>query len=271
MRPQPSSIKAVLWITVLTLAVSAPALAQTPRMGGGMMGQGHQGTPSSPNVEDDMHQNQGAGHGMGDALMGAMNMGMGGREMMDGPAVGPDGTAYVLRSVAPLAPGSDAASQTQFKHELIAVSPRDGSARWKLEIAGGMLSDPVVAKDGRIFLTLADCPISTAEGNGTMHCGGTTQATKSKLLIVTAEQNIARIAATAEVESDVLSSPKIATDETGDYVVYVTGLERHGLNNTGSDDDSIAAGEKHLYAFSPDGQLRFRLKLRDAGVGLPAN
>lgn len=43
-----------------------------------------------------------------------------------------------------------------------------------------------------------------------------------------------------------------------------------GYSN-GNDNDTIAAGEKHLYAFNPDGLLRFRLKLGEARIGVPAN
>jgi hypothetical protein len=81
-----------------------------------------------------------------------------------------------------------------------------------------------------------------------------------------------RITATIEVESDVLSTPRVALDETGSYVVYVTGFERGSMGNSnGNENHTIAAGEKHLYAFNPDGRLRFRLKLGEARIGIPAN
>jgi outer membrane protein assembly factor BamB len=262
-------LKTTLWMTMLALVVSTAAIAQMGGMGGGMMGPGAPGTPGTPNQNNGMHQGQGNGQGMGDALMGAMNMGMGGREMMDGPTVGVDGTAYVVRSQAQNTTGT--AATAQYKHELIAVNVRDGSARWKLEIAGGMISEPALAKDGKIFLTLADFPLTAQNGNGMMNPGTSTSTGKSRLLIVSTEQNAARIAATIEVESDVLSTPKVAVDETGNYVVYVAGFERSGMGNAGNDSDSIAAGEKHLYAFNPDGRLRFRLKLGEARIGVPSN
>lgn len=251
--------------TLLALVLTTLAFAQ---MGGGMAnGSGGPGAPSTPGQNNGMHQGQTAGNGMGNALMRAMNMGMGGREMMDGPTVGADGTAYVIRSLAQTAAGTT--TQAQPRHELVAVNVRDGSARWKLEITGGMISEPALAKDGKLFLTLADFPVATQTGGGMMNPGGSAGTGKAKLLVISVDQASARIAATVEVESDILSTPRVAVDGNG-YVVYVTGFERGAMNN-GNDNDSIAAGEKHLYAFNPDGGLRFRLKLGEARIGIPAN
>jgi hypothetical protein len=59
-----------------------------------------------------------------------------------------------------------------------------------------------------------------------------------------------------ELDSDVLSAPRTATDETGNYVVYVTGF------GMGADDkDAIASGQKHLFAFTPDGRIKFSVKI----------
>lgn len=251
--------------TLLALVLTTLAFAQ---MGGGMgNGSGGPGAPSTPGQNNGMHQGQTAGSGMGNALMSAMNMGMGGREMMDGPTIGADGTAYVIRSLAQAAVGTT--TQGQPRHELVAVNMRDGSARWKLEITGGMISEPALAKDGKLFLTVADFPVATQTGGGMMNPRGSAGTGKAKLLVISVAQASARIDATVEVESDILSTPRVAVDDSG-YVVYVTGFERGAMNN-GTDNDSIAAGEKHLYAFNPDGSRRFRLKLGEARIGIPAN
>lgn len=261
---------ALLALMLTTLVFAQMGGGMGSGNGGGMMGPGNPGTPSNPGQNNGMHQSQANDHGMGNAFMNAMNMGMGGREMMDGPTVGVDGTAYVVRSLAQTATGTT--TQAQLRHELVAVNVRDGSARWKLELTGGMISEPALAKDGKLFLTLADFPAATQTGGGMMNPGGNAGTGKAKLLVISADQISARITATIEVESDVLSAPRVAVDETGSYVVYVTGFERGSMGNSnGNDNDTIAAGEKHLYAFNPDGRLRFRLKLGEARIGVPAN
>ncbi len=267
MKPQSSSdsIRTLPRLVALVLILGVAALAQ---MGGGMMGPNNPGNPMGPGQNNGMHQGQGMGQGMGSAVMNAMNMGMGGREMMDGPAVGPDGTAYVVRAIPQTSTSSN--QPNQLRQELMAVNARDGSARWRLEITGGMVSDPARAKDGRIFLTVSEFSMETQTGGGMMNPGS--GAGKARLLVIASDPFSARIATTIDVESDVMSTPRVAADETGNYVVYVTGFERGARNGSNSgDNDSMAAGEKYLYAFNPDGRLRFRLKLAEARVGMPAN
>jgi outer membrane protein assembly factor BamB len=253
---------ALLALMLTTLVFAQMGGGMGNGSGGGMMGPGNPGTPSTPGQNNGMHQGQTTDHGMGNALMNAMNMGMGGREMMDGPTIGADGTAYVVRSIAQTT--ATTTTQTQLRHELVAINVRDGSARWKLEITGGMISEPALAKD--------DFPTATQTGGGMMNPGNAAGTGKAKLLVISSDPGSARITSTIEVESDVLSTPRVAVDETGSYVVYVTGFERGSMGySSGNDNDTIAAGEKHLYAFNPDGRLRFRLKLGEARIGVPAN
>jgi outer membrane protein assembly factor BamB len=213
-------------------------------LGNGMMGPGNDGAP-------------GQGAGMG-SMAGGMTGAMGSREMMDGPAVGPDGTAYVLRSlpVAVAQQGPGPAQTVEIKHELMAVNARDGSPRWKLELSGTMLSDPALAADGKLFLTASDTPMYA-------HAGATTTPRKARLIVVTTDLVSARITRTVEVESDFLSAPKVAAEGASSYVVYATGWEMDW-----NDNDTVAAGEKYLYAFNSDGSLRFKLKLSSAQPGL---
>ena len=219
-------------------------------MGGGMMGPGSSGTAGTTG----MNPGQGMGSGMG------MSGAMGSREMMDGPTVGPDGTAYVVRlaSASTSNQGMMSPSSSAFKYELVAISVWDGSAKWKLEITGTMVSEPTLAKDGKIFMTASDFVMSnqSQSGGGMMNPGSSTTSRKSRLIIVTTDLVSARISNTVEVDSDVLSAPRTATDETGNYVIFVTGFEM------GADDkDAIASGQKNLYAFTPDGRIKFSVKI----------
>jgi hypothetical protein len=143
-------------------------------------------------------------------------------------------------------------------YELVAISVHDGSTKWKLEIAGTMISEPTLAKDGKIFMTASDFAMSgqSQSGGGMMTSGSSTTSHKSRLIVVTADLTSARISNTVEVESDILSAPRAATDETGNYVVYVTGFEMGANNN-----DVIAGGQKYLYAFTPDGNIKFSVKI----------
>ena len=54
---------------------------------------------------------------------------------------------------------------------------------------------------------------------------GNSTSEKSRLIIVATDLVSARITKTVEVDADVLSAPKVATDETGNYVIYVVGFE----------------------------------------------
>lgn len=202
------------------------------------------------------------GGGRGDSMGGGMDMSgaMGSGEMMNGPTVGPDGTAYVVRlaSASTSNQGMMSNSSTASKYELVAISVRDGSTKWKVEIAGAMVSEPVLAKDGKIFLTASDFVMSgqSRSGGGVMNSSSPIIPRKSRLIIVETDLVPARIGNTVEVDSYVLSAPRTATDETGNYVVYVTGFEMGG-----NDKDAIASGQKNLYAFTPDGRIKFSVKI----------
>jgi len=99
----------------------------------------------------------------GFGMMGQAMTGMG----AFGPVVGPDGTAYALRqSVANTGMmGAATAAGT----DLVAINPADGTARWTLRVNGYMLSEPILAPDGRYFSRTrnrARCSI------GRLECGG---------------------------------------------------------------------------------------------------
>ena len=237
-----------LALTTLTFAQMGGGMGNGT--GGGMMGPGNSGTPGTTG----MNSGQGMGSGMG------MSGAMGSREMMDGPTVGPDGTVYVVRlaSTSTTNQGMMNPGTGTPQYELVALSPVSGAANWKLAITGTMVSEPVLGKDGKIFMTASDFVMNgqTQSGGGMMNPGTTTASTgKSRLIIVTAYPTTATITATITTDSNVLSAPKIA-DDASSYVVYVTGFEM------GADDkDSVASGQKTLSAFTPAGATKFSIKL----------
>jgi outer membrane protein assembly factor BamB len=161
--------------------------------------------------------------------------------MMDGPAIGPDGTLYLVRLSASTSSTyrGMGATITPLKYELVAINPSTGATKWKLEITARMVSEPAFAKDNTIYITASD---------SMMNPGTTTATGKSRLLIITPGGT----ARTITLDSDVLSTPKVV--ETGSLSgVYVTGFEM------GNDTDTIASGTKTLYAFNLDGTTKFSI------------
>ncbi|MBL0158898.1 MAG: hypothetical protein IPP47_17585 [Bryobacterales bacterium] len=121
-----------------------------------------------------------------------------------------------------------------------------------------MVSEPVLAKDGKIFMTASDFVMNgkNQSGGGMMNPGtATATARKSRLIVVTANSTSASISSTIEMDSDVLSAPKVSA-ESADYSVYVTGFEM-GVD----DKDTVASGQKTLYAFTSAASLKFSVKI----------
>ncbi|MBI4905170.1 MAG: hypothetical protein HY820_16160 [Acidobacteria bacterium] len=249
-------------VSVLTLTLlTATAFAQ---MGSGMGSGGMQGSGQP-------------GTGMGAGMMGAngmMDASMG-SGMMNDLTVGPDGTVYVVRPVqaqAPLTPGNPS-QQYAFKQELAAISPADGTVRWKLELTGSHMSELVVGKDGKLFLGLDDGQMMAQgqQGGGMMNPGTSAQSTKSRFLVISATATSAVITRTLVVDSDILGAPQVVSTglSPADYVIYVTGMDMPSRGSNVDDRDSIPAGEKTLYAFLPDGSLKFKVKIGQTMVGIP--
>lgn len=245
-------------IRIASVLAVAPALLSTiafAQMGGGMA--------------------SGGMHGSGQAGAGMMGAGMSmGEGMMNDLTVGADGTLYVVRPVqaqAPMTPGNPS-QQYAFKQELAAISPVDGTVRWKLELTGGHVSQPVVGKDGRLFLGVDDGQMmsQSQQSGGMMNPGNSGQSTKSRFLAISATGTSATITATVQVDSDTLGEPQIVSTGVGptDYVVYVTGMEMPSRGSNVDDRDSIPAGEKTLFAFLPDGRLKFKVKIGQTMVGI---
>jgi outer membrane protein assembly factor BamB len=181
----------------------------------------------------------GGGAPTGD-IQGVMGSTMG--EMMSGFVVGPDGTAYLLRTTTSTAAGS---TQQTRKAELIAVNPQTGRANWKLQIDGTMVSTPVLGKDGSIYLTTSELPMLT-----------TAVIRKPALVIVAPGATSARVQNRVEIASDLLSVPQISPDGQTVYVVTTDMPEMgNGLMST------TMAVDPTLYAFSPSGALKFKVQL----------
>ncbi len=256
---------------VLALALILSTAAAFAQMGGGMgsgMASGGMHGSGQPG-----QSGNGGGPGMvgGAGMMGAgMSMGEG---MMNDLSVGADGTIYIVRPVqaqAPLTPGNPS-QQYAFKQELAAISPADGTVRWKLELTGGHVSQPVVGKDGRLFLGVDDGQMMSQgqQGGGMMNPGNSAQSSKSRFLVISATATSATITATVQVDSDILGAPQIVSTgvSPSDYVLYVTGMEMPNRGGNVDDRDSIPAGEKTLYAFLPDGRLKFKVKIGQTMAG----
>lgn len=254
------------FVSALALILfTAAAFAQ---MGGGMdsgMGSGGMHGSGQPGQ---------SGNGVAPGMMGTNGMmGAGiGNGMMNDLTVGPDGTVYVVRPVqvqAPLTPGNPS-QQYALKQELAAISPVEGTIRWKLELTGGHVSQPVVGKDGKLFLGVDDGQMmSQGQQGGMMNPSNSVQPNKSRFLVISATATTATIARTVEVDSDILGEPQVASTGVGpsDYVIYVTGMEMPDRGGVAADTDSIPAGEKTLYAFLPDGNLKFKVKIGQTWVG----
>jgi outer membrane protein assembly factor BamB len=190
----------------------------------------------------------------GFGMMGQAMSGMG----QGGPVVGPDGTVYAIRQTA--GGMGMMGAVTKGKTELVAVDPKDGSLRWTLQLDGYMFSEPVLTPDGNIVLTDSEPGMTFDWWNGmwgTSSRGDTGQ--HSRLLIINVSVNMARVAAQLEIDADMLSRPVVAVDSTGNYVIYVNSFDMGGQG--GMMTGGSYGGDRNLYAFLPDGTVKFQVKL----------
>ena len=221
---------------IVRAAIVATVLAQFgfAQMRGGMSG-GLSSGPSS-GISSGM---AGMSGGMSGAMQGAMGSGMG---HMSGPVVGSDGTAYVLRTTTATTAGT---TQQTVKTELIAVNPQTGKANWKLQIDGTRISQPVLGKDGSIYLTTSEPPI-----------GGTASTRKPALVIVAPGATAARVQSRLDITADALSAPEVSPDG---QIIYVVAVDMPtGTSGSGA---TTAAVSPTLYIFSAGGSLKFKVQL----------
>ena len=234
---------------------SAIVMAQMP--GGMVPGQGNPTTPSGAYMQ--MFQ------GMGGTPMMGSSMGVG---MTDDMAITPDGTAYVIRSVASTQPTGGTPTTQAWQFELAAISPADGSAMWKLQLPGGRVSRPVVASDGLVYLTVDNYQMFYANytSGGSMMNPTQAQSNDGQLLVISQSNGSASVLRTIQTASDVLSAPRIVADPAGGYLIYVLGYDMMSWTPTaGSNTVTFAPGEKVLYAYRADGSLKFTVKLSQPG------
>lgn len=217
----------------LLVALQALALLSLAQMGGGM--RGRYGSPMGSGSLGGM---------MGGSLSGMMGGG-------SGLTVGSDGMLYITRSTIPTQ-GQPASTQ------LAAIDPK-GVSKWTLPIQSGSASQPALGQDGTLFLTTSNwlnwmydwmysrsIPVS---------------ASASNLLVVKSSGASASIAVTIPLAGQLASAPQIAADGAGGYIVYVVTVDAFSGNtlNTGSTSGC------YLYAFSPDGVLKYRMQLIQGG------
>lgn len=152
-------------------------------------------------------------------------------------AVGPDGTAYLVRAASSNSIGMMGAASGGAV--LIAVNPQTGKANWKAPISGTMISQPVLGAAGAtIYLTTSEPPFL-----------GSTATAQPALLIVTASSGVVN---RISIAADMLSAPTVSADGQTVYVLAtdVGGFTTAGMTGTGT-----------LYAFSPTGTLKFKVQL----------
>jgi hypothetical protein len=200
-------------------------------------------------------------------MSGAMMSGGMGSGMMNDLTVGSDGTVFVVRPVRLQAPSTPAnpSPQYAYRQEMAAINPADGTVRWRLELTGGRVSQPVLGRDGKLFLAIDDSQMMSQgqQAGGMMNSGASAQSNKSRLIIVTAGPTSATISATVQLDSDVVGEPQVVNTGVGaaDYVIYLTGMELAEMGRNVDDRDSIPAGEKTLYALLPNGAVKFKVKI----------
>jgi outer membrane protein assembly factor BamB len=176
------------------------------------------------------------------ATTGMSGLGGGMAAMATGPAVGPDGTAYVLRQTSTT---GMMGSQSATKTELVAINPSNGKVNWALQIDGAMTPTPVLAKDSTILLTTSEPEMMT---------GGTATAA-SALLIIAPTATSARIQARVTIDSDMLSLPVVTPDG---QTIYVMGTDMPDATDTRHD-----RFDRHHVPICPGtGSLKFKVQLR---------
>jgi len=217
---------------LLALLMAAVVISPAQMMGGG----GNGGTMGS------------LGGMMGGSLTGMM----GGNS---GLAIGSDGTLYITRSA--VAQGAGQAVTTQ-----LAAIDTNGKSKWTLPINADSASQPVVGKDGTLFITTSDW---WSWMYGWMDDGSApSDKITPNLLVITPGDTSASIALTVPLTGQVASAPQIATDNAGGYVVYVVTVDAFA----GMGMSTSATSGSYLYAFSPTGTLKYRLPLSQGGSGM---
>ncbi|MBZ5601931.1 MAG: hypothetical protein LAO79_06470 [Acidobacteriia bacterium] len=222
----------------LLIAIIATAPLVCAQMGRG--GMGSSGSNSQSGSYMQMFSNGGGmvGAGMGFGMAGDFT-------------VAPDGTMYIVRVTGTPAQSSSTGS---WQYELLAISPVNGGTLWKLQLPGGRISQPVLSttSDGLIFITVDDF---FSMGIGRM-AWTQPDANSAKLLMITHTASSASIASTITPGAGALSEPSIVADPAGGYLIAVIGYDLPAAAQF-----STTPPTKTLYAYKPNGSLKFSVKL----------
>ncbi len=236
-------------IRILLFMVAAASLgrAQTPFAGMGM-GMGGGANSSNPNLT---YMRMFLGYGSGGMMGSGMGFGMTGDL-----AIGPDGTAYAMR-VTP----SASSSYPAWQYELDAISPANGSILWRLPIPGGRVSQPVIASDGLILVTVDNYQMFQPNLlMGTwMTNASQPQPAGGRLLVISHTATSASVAVTVQMSSEILSAPLLGADPSGGYLIYIVGYELMTAQTPPA--PTFSPTQKTLYAYKSTGALRFSVNL----------
>ncbi|HWU39340.1 MAG TPA: hypothetical protein VN203_16970, partial [Candidatus Acidoferrum sp.] len=185
--------------------------------------------------------------------------------------IGPDGTIYLMRRLqdtSATTPGMQMNS-TSDQFEMVAMNGADGSTKWTITLPGVMMSAPVLAPDGKIFMSSGS---TTFDGQGLeggmMNAQGSSVISPASMIMVTSTGSSAQIGAQVAVDSQMMGDPQIGKNPDGSYTVYMTGFaissttQQQGLGMS-----LMADGEMYLYAFQSNGTLKYKTDLGAAQMG----
>lgn len=220
-------------VSALTLATTTIGLGQMGGMRGGYGG--------------------GAGTSLGGMMGGSLSGMMGGGT---GLAIGTDGTLYITRSAQ--AQGQS----TQTVTTQLAAIDVNGNVKWTLPINSSSASQPTLGKDGTLFVTTSDWLNWMYDWmySRSIPTAGTT----ANLLVIKPGATSASLIAAVPLAGQLASAPQIATDNEGNYAVYIVCVDAF----SGSTLNTSATSGSYLYAFSPTGALKYKLQLSQGGYGM---
>ena len=193
------------------------------------------------------------GSSLGGMMGGSLSGMMGGGT---GLTIGTDGTLYITRSAQ--AQGQS----TQPVTSQLAAIDVNGNVEWTLPIASSSASQPAMGKDGTLFITTSDWLNWMYDWmySRSIPAAGTT----ANLLVIKPGTSSASLIATVPLTGQLASAPQIATDNAGNYVVYVVCVDAF----SGSTLNTSATSGTYLDAFSPTGTLKYKLQLSQGGSGM---
>ena len=195
-----------------------------------------------------------AGTSLGGMMVGSLSGMMGGGT---GLTIGADGTLYITRSGQVQGQTAQAAATTQ-----LAAIDVNGHAKWTLAIPSSSASQPVLGTDGTLFVTTSDW---TNWMYDWMYSRNTpASGTTANLLVIKTAAGSASVVATVPLSGQLASTPQVAADGAGNYVVYVVSVDGFSGNAV----NMTTTSGTYLSAFSPAGTLKYKLQLSQGGSGI---